>query len=395
MKKVDKKKILKNFGIYAGSLLLGVSALAVTKNYADKNAPEFLETKVTIGKNTVSIQEFYENVAYERGGWYYTSSDGVKMNVDSLCDSKRKNDVVHAHLAKVQLKERVDTVYASYGDEKFKEKNKTGIMYRIGAQDSIPDVPLLGFQNYDQLVVREFIADNPKLQNVVDFYNDSSNCTRRHEFQHYLNMTYGMREWNSYSVKFVECCEDEISANIAQCLEQRKRYMEHGRDLKYITNRFPFLKEALEKGVINSVGDLSKKEQAFLAEQVFDMWMDRRYDMYSGRNDQRTKYYLKDAGYWGVQEDMPRHKKLMSKCFHINGYDFWPAISKREQEIFDRISPEQRKNYASLCRDKFRAMNHFEQMEQIKTDEGNEKFEKQILTNVVKAKIIKVFGTNR
>jgi len=395
MKKISKKQFVKNTGIYAGSLLLGLSSLAVMRNYADKIAPDFYATQVVVNGKSISMQEFYDNVGYYHGKWYYTSPDGVRADVDSLCDSGRRNDVIHAHFAKVALKEKTDTVYASYGDEKFKEKNKAGIMYRIGAQDSIPDIPLLGFHNYDSLTVREFVADNPKLQNVMDFYNDKYNCTRRHEYQHYLNMTYGMREWNSYSVKFVECCEDEISANIAQCLEQRKRYMEHGKDFRYITNRFPFLKEALETGKINSTGSLSKKEQQYLANQVFDMWMERRYDMYADRNNSRTLYYLKDAGYRNVLDDMPRHEKLMAKCFSINGYDFWKHIAAREKEIFDRISSDQRKNYASLCRDKFRVLNHFEQMEEIKCAEGNERFEGKIFNNVLKAKIVRFFGKNR
>lgn len=395
MRKIEKKQFIKDAGIIAGGLLLGISSLTFMQKYADEIAPEFYETNVTIQGKNVSLQEFYDNVEYHHGKWYYTTADGVRADVDSLCDSGRQNDALHAHFAKVQLKENTDTVYASYGDEKFREKNKSGIMYRIGAQDSIPDVPLLGFHNYDVLTVREFVADNPKLQSIVDFYNDSYNCTRRHEFQHYLNMTYGMREWNSYSIKFVECCEDEISANIAQCLEQRKRYMEHGRDFKYVTNRFPFLKEALESGKINSKGELSKKEQAYLANQVFDMWMERRYDMYADRNNSRTLHYLKNAGYWSVQDDMPRHERLMAKCFSINGYDFWKYIAARENEIFARISPEQRKNYASLCRDKFRAMNYFERMEKVKSDEGCEKFEKQIFNNVLKAKIVRFFGKKR
>ncbi len=395
MDKTKGKKIVKKVGIYAGGLLLGVSSWSMIKNFVDENAPEFLETKVIIGKNTISIQDFYENLTCQRGEWYYTSPEGIKMNVDSLCDSGRKNDAVHAHLAKVKLKERVDTVYASYGDEKFKKENKSGIMYRIGAQDSIPDIPLLGLYNYDQLVVREFIADNPQLQNIMDFYNDCFNCTHRHEFQHYLNMIYGLREWNSYSVKFTECCEDEISANIAQCLEQRKRYMANGRDFKYITNRFPFLKEALESGKINSTGKLSLKEQEFLSDRIFDMWMEKHYDMYVERNDLRTKFYLKGAGYFAVQDDMSRHAKLMSRCFNIEGYDFWKYISKREKEIFNRISPEQRRDYASLCRDKFRAMNYFEKMEKIKIEKGSESFDKQIRTNAIKARIFKLFGKNR
>lgn len=55
MNKTKGKKIVKKMGIYAGSLLLSVSSWSMIKNFVDENAPEFLETKVIIGKNTISI----------------------------------------------------------------------------------------------------------------------------------------------------------------------------------------------------------------------------------------------------------------------------------------------------------------------------------------------------
>ena len=71
--------------------------------------------------------------------------------------------------------------------------------------------------------MRYFKADNEKLQRIVDKFNDKYNCTRRHEYQHYLNALAGIgRSGQSYETKFVECCLDEVSANVAQLLEQRK-----------------------------------------------------------------------------------------------------------------------------------------------------------------------------
>ena len=39
---------------------------------------------------------------------------------------------------------------------------------------------------------------------------------------------------------------DEISANIAQCLEQRTNYLNNSNNLSYITSRFNFYKEAIK-----------------------------------------------------------------------------------------------------------------------------------------------------
>lgn len=390
------KKWVKKTGIYAGCLMLGISGYTMLRNIAEENAPEFTKTEVVIGKDTISMQDFYDNLQYKDSVWQYTAKDGTVINVDSLLDVRQRNKKVHAHYKSVKLRERVDTVYASYGDERFKEKTSSDIMYKIGARDSLPNMPSMGIHSYGTLTVREFIADNPKLQSFVDIYNDSHNATHRHELQHYLNMTYGMREWNSHSIKFVECCEDEISANIAQCIQQRRNYFAHNRDLEYITPRFGFYKDTLAADAIRANPDvLSEKEIEIIANGVFDAWMKDKYNIYVKGNDSRAKYYVKDATYAAVQDNFEVHDELMAKCFNIDGYNFWPYIKKREPEIFDRISQEQRKNYASLCRDKFRKMTYVQKLEYMKQKEGKKPFDKKLRENWVTAKIIRLFGKDR
>jgi len=390
------KKWVKKTGLYAGCLMLGISGYTLLRNIAEKNAPEFVKTEVVIGKDTVSMQKFYENLQFKDSVWLYTASDGRIINVDSLCNTGAKNKKVHAHYTGVKLRECVDTVYASYGDKKFKEKNNSDIMYKIGARDSLPNMLSMGRQNYDILTVREFIADNPDLQSVMDVYNDSHNATRRHEYQHYLNMTYGIREWNSYSIKFVECCEDEISANIAQCLEQRRNYFAHNRDPEYITSRFKFYRDALQSGAFNAEPDrISPSEIRLIADGVFDAWMNEKYDIYVKGNNSRTKFYNHDANYVAVQENQEAHEALMRKCFNIDGHDFWPHVKKREKEIFDRISQEQRKTYAALSRSKFRKMTYVEKLEYVKSKDGQKQFDDTLRENWLTAKIIKLFGKDR
>ena len=110
--------------------------------------------------------------------------------------------------------------------------------------------------------LRYIKADSEELQKVVDVYNDKYNCTYRHEYQHYLNAVSGIgRAGQSYENKFVECCLDEVSANIAQLLEQRKHYLESGRDLSFFTSRFKFYREAVESGKVKpAAGFILKKK---------------------------------------------------------------------------------------------------------------------------------------
>lgn len=378
-------------GIVAGALLLGVSGYALLRNYAYENAPAFNNTQVVVGKDTVSMQQFYDNVRYKNNKWVYTNPEGKKINVDSLFNVDVKDKAEHSHYRNVKLKERVDTVYITQGDKKFKEKNNSEYMFKIGALDSLPNMPAMGRFDYDKLIVREFVADNPKIQNIFNKYSNSYNCTHDHEFQHYLNV--GVRSWNSYSIKFVECCLDEVSANIAQCKAQRRNYLKHGKDTIYITDRFKNYREAIISGKINPTSKkLSLEEQEMMANMVFDAWMKDKFAMYVKINDGRTRAYLNKAPYAGVLENWDKHEETMKNFFNIDGYDFWPFIRKREQEVFDRITPEQKAKYAQLTRQKYRQRNHVQSMEQINAEQGRDGLHSTIRENVLTAKAISMFG---
>lgn len=207
---------------------------------------------------------------------------------------------------------------------------------------------------------------------------------------------HGIRKWNSYPVKYVECCLDEISANIAQCLEQRKNYLIHRKDLTYITERFGAYKQAIiDKKIIPQAQHLSKDEAIFIANSVFSSWMEEKYEIYAQQEKSRTKYFLKDASFTAIQEDLKKHQDIMEKFFTIDGYNFWQHISHREQEIFAKITPEMKKEWALLNQQKFKNMTHLEKLEYQKKFKGEEMYQKDISANKIKSRIISFFGKDR
>ena len=46
MRKIEKKQFIRDTGIIAGGLLLGISSLTFMQKYADEIAPKFYETNV-------------------------------------------------------------------------------------------------------------------------------------------------------------------------------------------------------------------------------------------------------------------------------------------------------------------------------------------------------------
>ena len=108
------RKSIKKVGIYCGALLLGVSGYALLRHVATENAPEFNRTKVTVNKDKMSIQDFYSGLQMGDAGWYFIDKDGKPHNVDSLCDSRHRENALHGHYKHVKLKEKIDTVYVRY-----------------------------------------------------------------------------------------------------------------------------------------------------------------------------------------------------------------------------------------------------------------------------------------
>ena len=386
MQKIKRKL---KIGLLTSGLLAGVSLCALMHSADKKYMDEFTSKVVVVKNDTISMLDFYANAQHKDGKWFYIDEKGDKFSIDSLCDHAKQDSAIHEHYKRVKLTEKVDTVYVSYSDKKFRMKNKSKLMYSIGGRDSLPNQPSMGSYNYNTITIREFVADSDKLQQVVDVYNNEYNCTYRHEYQHYLNSKAGIRSWNSYSIKFAECCLDEVSANIAQCLEQRSNYLKNSNNLSYITSRFNFYKEAIKKGeIVPSKEKLSDKEIKFIANSVFDSWMSEKYGIYSKKNHARAKLYLQDAPYEATKENKATHTELMKQFFTIDGYDFWKHISAREVEIFSKITDLQKKEYVAMCQSKYKKRTHLNEMEHLKNNEGNEVFQDSLRKNCVYAKIL-------
>lgn len=387
---------LKKVGFYIGMLLCGVSGYSLMRHIAQKNVSEFDKTEVVIDKDTISIQQFYYNLSYTTFGWVYTNPQGKSFYVDSLCDYRQHENRLQNTLKNIKLKKQIDTIYVSYDKRLYKKHSEPKIIYKNAYADSLPHMPSMGIYNYDVITIREFKADSPELQKKVDIYNNCYNCTFDHEYSHYLNTLNGIRSWNSYPIKFVECCLDEISVNIKQCLSQRLNYLTNGRDINFITPRFDFYRNAIEnKTITPQTFQPTSDEVKFIANAVFDAWMNDKFDIYIRQECSRSEYFLRDAPYVAVLEDIPKHNAVMKKIFMINGIDFWKHISLREKEIFNRITPEMQQKWQSLCDNKFQNMSYLEKLEFLKTTQGVKKYNMMLNKNKIKARIISAFGSNR
>ena len=366
------------------TLATGVSLYPLMNYLVKNNTQDFDKTSLVIKGDTITKQGFYERLTYRNQGWYVSTSEGILVNVDSLIDFKIKDAKDYAALKNVKLTKSVDTVNVRYAYSA-KDHKMSDIVYGMGAQDSLGYIPSFGSHSYGKIKLRYFKADSEALQKVVDVYNDKYNCTYRHEFQHYLNLIAGVQQaGQSYENKFVECCLDEISANIAQLKEQRKHYLENGGDLSYITSRFKFYKQGIEDGVINPKDEnLSDKEKEFIANGVFDAWMKDKFNIYVKSNASRTIFILGKTNYNGIQPDEARHKNLIERMFNIDGIDFSSYVLKRENEIKERIPAEKLKDFRAWKKKKYQEMTYLDKLEKLKIEKGTKEYHMEMVKNKV------------
>lgn len=395
MKHQKARKIALTTALGIG-LAAGVSFYPLMRHLINEKTQDFDKIEITIGKERYSKQKFYENLKYKEGAWRLQKNDGTFVNIDSLADFRMKDKFNHEILLKQKLTERVDTVYARYANG-HQTNYLSDIVYGMGAQDSLGYLPAFGRYDYGRINVRYFKADNEELQKVVDVFNDKYNCTHRHEYQHYLNALAGIgRAGQSYEVKFIECCLDEVSANIAQLLEQRKNYLENGKDESYITSRFRFYREALANGLVApGKEEISSKEAAFIANGVFDNWMKDKFKLYVHNNFSRTRHILSKTNYNGVLPDSLRHRQLMEKCFNINGVDFYPYIAEREDEVRQKIPQDKLRSFLLLKKEKYKQMGYIEKLENQRITQGQDKYDKDMLKNAFLARARRALNLGR
>ena len=390
------KRVLKGLALSA-ALLGGTSGLAFHE-LQKINTEEFADSVVILKNKKVPIQTFYENLCYRHNKWIYTDENHKTYNIDVFSDFNSVNkslyEIWHNHKRRVQ----VDTVKVYLHTDKWTKKKV--FLYRLGRQDSLKNRPSFGISGCQTERIRHFVRADGTQDAQLDINNDEFNCTHAHEDQHYQNAQNGIGQiGQSYELTFAETCLDEISANIRQLKAQRANYLSHGRDSRYITPRFKFYQEALQKGEINpkSSDKMSKEEIAFIANGVFDCWMKDKFDEYRKSNMERTLaiHSSTHSNYSSVLEDKARHDRIMSKCFKIDGIDFYSYIKKREDEILERITPEQKEIFAQKTAEKKAAETHLDKLERLRIQKGRKAYDEKLQRRIQLAKINKFLGLKR
>lgn len=367
MKKTHKTWL----GISLTSVLMAGTSLGGIYYAAENFEPAlYYEKHIVIGGDTLSREDFVENIE-ERGGiWFYRSPESGKLaDLNVLSDYKTAGDRRYHLYQNMQIKKHTDTIMVK------KDGRKNKLYYFYGPNDSIPNMPSMGSMDWDRLNLRHFVSDDPAVQKQLDIYNNALNCTERHEMQHFLGAQKGLsKSGRSYETVFGDNCMDEVAANLAQLMEQRKNYICHGNDSSYITPRFAFYRKWLENNRPDA-GSVSEKEAAFIANGMFDSWKKDKYPIYIQRNVNRAVHILREADYNGCQDQLGEegHARLMSEVFNIDGINFYQYIAGREQEFIDGLPHEYKDKFASLLKIKKQKMDYFQKVGQITQNDPQKK----------------------
>ena len=119
---------------------------------------------------------------------------------------------------------------------------------------------------------------------------------------------------------------DEISANIAELLWARQKYLETGDK----SNLFGFYQDALEKGEINPKSpykEVFDKEMSLIMNGSKDMWCKIYGGTYSALSANHAKYYGDKEGKYTQYHD-ENYQKQVKNYYTIGGVDFSEYMDK-------------------------------------------------------------------
>ena len=333
----------RRFKHFCTAFLLGSVSLYAVKSLYELEPETFSKSSVVLNKDTVDIRDFYDNLSYDlkQKGWFYTKTQGKRISLDSISDYRIKDHQVYKNVAGQKYRVTVDTVRVRYPEP---AEGKRFPTYHISGADS-QNMPSMGSQSWGKVRVREFVVDSTlapdrqkHLQKIWDNYNDSLNCTEEHEKQHRLNEIAGiMQAGQSFDNKFIECCLDEVSANIRQLLAQRKNYLKRGRSLEQITPRFSFYAELIRNGTVKPRANiLTKKEISLIGNGVFDSWMKEKFGMYAARNANRTQNILFKTNANGTEQGQTLAViPLFDHAHAFAGYNGTPIVGTYKDAEFN------------------------------------------------------------
>ena len=114
-------KKLKNFGIYC--LMLGVSTSALVYNVAKQQVPDLSKGRVTVNNKSMMIYDFYDNLTFESGAWFYVDEKGNKTNLRSLYDRRYRAKEHDSISGMMDNKKVADTIYIEWVDKNKKQKH--------------------------------------------------------------------------------------------------------------------------------------------------------------------------------------------------------------------------------------------------------------------------------
>lgn len=352
------------------ALMLGTS-LGGTYYVMERFEPALNQEKhVVINGDTLTQEELAENIITKDSIWYYHNPKSDKdINLNSLSDYTYLGDRRYRLYQNLKVEKNIDTIQVN------RSKTDNKIYYHYNVRDSIPHMPSMGSLSWNRLNIRYFHSDDTKIQQKIDIYNDELNCTSVHEMQHFLNAKAGLsKSGRSYETVFADNCMDEVSANLAQFMAQRKNYIMHGNNPRYITERFKFYREWL-KNHEPKLDKLSSEEEAFIAKGVFDSWKKEKYPIYINQAQSRAIHILNNTDYNGCQDKNPEeHHRLMHRICHINGIDFYKYIQGREQEFIQELPQEKKAQFAVRLKMKKKAMGYFEKVGQLTDNNPQQKY---------------------
>lgn len=358
-------------GMSLTSALMFGTSLGGSYYVMERFEPELSQEKhIVINGDTLTQEEFAENIKAKDSIWYYHNpKTGKKIDLNDLSDYRVKGDRRYRLYQNLKVHRHIDTIRVK------KDHKEEKLYYFYGPNDSIPNIPSMGSMAWNRLNLRYFYSDDVKVQQQLEKYNDELNCTSVHEMQHFLNAQAGInKSGRSYETVFADNCMDEVSANLAQFMAQRKNYIEHGNNPRYITERFRFYNDWL-KTHNPKIDHVSAEEASFIANGVFNAWKEDKYDIYIKNNVGRAISLLSEADYNGCQDKNPaEHHRLMHRICHINGIDFYKYIKGREQEFIQDMPQSTKEQFAVRLKMKKKAMGYFEKVGQLTDNNPQQKY---------------------
>lgn len=404
-KRWQKNLLIGTFSV--ASLLGGVSAYGLYE-LNKINTEEFANSTVNFFGKKLSLQEFYENVEYRKDHWVYVNPQNNRVHdLNAMTDFvHRGNKEAGRAWRRIQGHRycKIDTVYYfKVENDSMTPLDKPKYMYKRKDSDECIPMPSLGKNFPHGKMITQFEPLNGQKERAVDQYNDYINCTSDHEDQHEASKDPGPDLDNSlaieqigqsYELTFAETCWNEIISNISQFLSQRDNYIAADRDSDKFANRFQFYPQAVKEGKFNPQLNkkISPKELEFIADSIMSEWMGDKFPIYHNRNMNRTLaiHATTCSNYNSVQENISKHIAVLQDKMVIKGYNFFPYLYKREQEILDGLTAEDKALFAKKVAEKRKHQTHLGDLEWTRMSQGQEAYEDRIRRNVQAARANKI-----